>query len=229
MTPELLASSSFRPLLTSLIQKNFISYFVIDEAHCISEWGHDFRDDYQKLCFWKDNFPQLPFIALTATATLQVRQDIFKQLHLSPLTKLFVSCFNRVNLVYEVRFKPSDNDPYDDMLAFLQSQQTLHNYNECSSIKETNNNMKQKTGKSGIIYCATRTMCDEIAFRLKKDKLNVASYHAGLTPKTRKEILFKWSKSDIHIVVATISFGMGKLFIYFYILLKSLKKIQNRH
>ena len=222
-TPELLATENFRGILKKLQTKSLISRLVIDEAHCISEWGHDFRDDYRKLHFWKDEYPQLQIVGLTATATSFVRQDIIKQLHLSTKVKLFISSFNRANLHFEVRFKPPNNDPYDNMLEFLH--QIYRNREK--RIRESGTN-ERADKVCGIIYCATRKTCDEVASMLKHDQVKACSYHAGLTPKTRKAILESWSgvssgavdsraKPDssaeamepIDIVVATISFGMG--------------------
>ena len=184
------------------------------------------RNDYCKISFWKQEFPDLQMIALTATATPCVKQDIMKQLQLSPSVKVFTSSFNRSNLNYEVRFTNLEtNDPYENILLFLDDL-----YQE----------KDQKDYISGIIYCNTRNSCDEIASMLRTDGYNAYSYHAGLTPKTRKLILEAWSNSHenvndpisqkdkiikqkdkkskksssdipqvIDIVVATISFGMG--------------------
>ncbi|TPX66446.1 hypothetical protein SpCBS45565_g04444 [Spizellomyces sp. 'palustris'] len=243
VTPELMATDHFRTTLLKLHQRAMLSRLVIDEAHCISEWAlfplSNFlciskilvcRHDYRKLSWFKETFPKIPVIALTATATDRVRADIIKQLHLpAPHSlRLFVCSFNRPNLHYEVRFKPrSNNDPYPDLLCFLKS---IYD-NRRKRIEETSSKERIE-GVCGIIYCATRSTCDDVAQKLRVDGVRAQSYHAGLKSSERHSVLKAWSGTDpfsvvrdkdadntvtggghssevVDVVVATISFGMG--------------------
>lgn len=160
-----------------------ISFFAIDEAHCISEWGHDFRPEYRRLRPIMDAIGKVPVIALTATATPKVQQDIIKTLGMNN-AQVFVSSFNRGNLYYEVRPKVNAD-------------------------KEIVKYIKQHQGKSGIIYCLSRKKVEELADLLKANGIKALAYHAGLDPKTRSETQDKFLMEDIHVIVATIAFGMG--------------------
>lgn len=165
-----------------------ISFFAIDEAHCISEWGHDFRPEYRKLRAAIDNISKnLPILTLTASATPKVQQDIIKNLHMEK-AKLFVSSFNRPNLYYEVRPKPED-----PML--------LH--------KEIIKFIKENPNKSGIIYCLTRKKVEDLAELLQINGINALPYHAGLDSKLRSENQDKFLMEEVNVIVATIAFGMG--------------------
>ncbi|MBT9312445.1 DNA helicase RecQ [Leptothoe kymatousa] len=183
LAPERLMSPNFWPLLERLQQTVGIASFAIDEAHCVSEWGHDFRPEYRQLFQLKQQLPQVPMIALTATATERVRQDISQQLRLKE-PQVFVSGFNRQNLHYEV--KPKTKQSYDHVLKLV----------------------KQQPG-SGIIYCLSRKRVNEISFRLKQDGISALPYHAGLSDKERQENQEQFIRDDVRIIVATIAFGMG--------------------
>lgn len=179
IAPERLAVPQFAELLRTFP----ISLFAIDEAHCISEWGHDFRPDYRNLNQLRTNFPNIPIIALTATATQKVREDIVKQLNL-PSPHIFTSSFNRENLSYEVLPK---KESFGTILSLVE----LH-------FKE-----------SVIIYCFSRKDTENLAQKLRAEGHNAGTYHAGLTADQRRENQDKFIRDDIHIMVATIAFGMG--------------------
>lgn len=161
-----------------------ISFVAVDEAHCISEWGHDFRPEYRKIRQVITGLgPEIPVIALTATATPKVQQDIIKNLQMTDAT-LFKSSFNRPNLFYEIRPKRDVN-------------------------KEIIRYIKQNTGKSGIIYCLSRKKVEEVAESLNLNGIKALPYHAGLEPKVRAETQDKFLMEDVEVIVATIAFGMG--------------------
>lgn len=161
-----------------------ISFVAVDEAHCISEWGHDFRPEYRRIRQVISGLgPDIPIIALTATATPKVQQDIIKNLQMSDAT-LFKSSFNRPNLFYEIR-------PKRDVL------------------KEIIRYIKYNTGKSGIIYCLSRKKVEEVAEALNLNGIKALPYHAGLEPKVRAETQDKFLMEDAEVIVATIAFGMG--------------------
>ncbi|MEO0456685.1 MAG: DNA helicase RecQ [Cyanobacteria bacterium P01_A01_bin.114] len=183
VAPERLLNPNFWPTLERLQQTVGISTFAIDEAHCVSEWGHDFRPEYRQLHRLKQQLPQVPMIALTATATERVRQDIVQQLRLQD-PKTFISGFNRQNLYYEV--KPKLKQAYSQLLPLV----------------------KQQNG-SGIIYCLSRKRVDEVAFRLQQDGVTALPYHAGLSDRDRKENQTRFIRDDVRIMVATVAFGMG--------------------
>jgi ATP-dependent DNA helicase RecQ len=161
-----------------------ISFVAVDEAHCISEWGHDFRPEYRKIRQVITGLGEhIPIIALTATATPKVQQDIIKNLQMTDAT-LFKSSFNRPNLFYEIR-------PKRDV------------------IKEIIRYIKYNTGKSGIIYCLSRKKVEEVAESLNLNGIKALPYHAGLEPKVRAETQDKFLMEDAEVIVATIAFGMG--------------------
>ncbi len=161
-----------------------ISFVAVDEAHCISEWGHDFRPEYRKIRQVITGLgEEIPIIALTATATPKVQQDIIKNLQMTDAT-LFKSSFNRPNLFYEIR-------PKRDV------------------IKEIIRYIKYNTGKSGIIYCLSRKKVEEVAESLNLNGIKALPYHAGLEPKVRAETQDRFLMEDAEVIVATIAFGMG--------------------
>ena len=161
-----------------------ISFYAIDEAHCISEWGHDFRPEYRRIRPIVNEIGVAPIIALTATATDKVRTDIKKNLGIVDATE-FKSSFNRPNLYYEVRPKTKDVDK--DIIRFI----------------------KQHSGKSGIIYCLSRKRVEELSEILQANDIKALPYHAGLDTVTRAETQDKFLMQDIDVIVATIAFGMG--------------------
>ena len=160
-----------------------ISFYAVDEAHCISEWGHDFRPEYRKIRSIIEEIQPAPVIALTATATPKVQSDILKNLRIQD-AKVFKSSFNRPNLYYEVRDKV---EPEKDIIRFI----------------------RQNPGKSGIIYCLSRKKVEEMAQMLSINGIRALPYHAGLDAKTRADNQDKFLMEEIDVIVATIAFGMG--------------------
>jgi len=179
IAPERLSVPGFEYFLHNLK----ISVIAIDEAHCISQWGHDFRPDYRNLTVLRRNFPNIPIIALTATATEDVREDIVRQLSLHD-HKMFISSFNRPNLSYEVMPK---KDSFGSILSLVR---------DCKD-------------SSVIIYCFSRNDTQTLVDKLNNKGFSAVAYHAGLNAKTRKENQEKFIKDEVNIIVATIAFGMG--------------------
>ena len=183
LAPERLNQEFISNFLIDLHQEVGISGFAIDEAHCVSEWGHDFRPDYRKLSQLRHYFPKVPWLGLTATATDRVRLDIIKQLDLRE-PDIHVASFNRPNLYYEVRRKTTT--PYKELLA----------------------QVKQSKG-AGIIYCLSRKKVDELTSKLQHDGIKVLPYHAGLDSETRTNNQNSFIRDDVQIMIATVAFGMG--------------------
>ena len=167
----------------AMLKEIKISFYAVDEAHCISEWGHDFRPEYRRIRNIIEEIGVSPIIALTATATPKVQSDIIKNLGMTDAT-VFKSSFNRPNLYYEIRDK---SDPKRDIIKFI----------------------RQNPGKSGIIYCLSRKKVEELAELLNINGIKAAPYHAGLDAKTRAENQDRFLMEDVDVIVATIAFGMG--------------------
>ena len=183
VAPERLLGERFLPFLDIVANKLGISAFAIDEAHCVSEWGHDFRPEYRQMQRVRDRYPDIPIMALTATATERVRQDIIQQLTLrNPY--IHVASFNRPNLYYEVRPK------------------TKHSFAEVLQII-------QKKGGSGIIYCLSRKKVEEVAYKLQQSGIAALPYHAGMNDVDRATNQTRFIRDDVQVMVATIAFGMG--------------------
>ncbi len=177
--PERLMLSGF---LADLQRWN-VRLIAIDEAHCISEWGHDFRPEYRQIAELRTHFPQVPFMALTATATERVREDIVSHLKLRD-PRRYVASFNRPNLTYRVLAK---NKPYDQLLGFLRARRR----------------------ESGIVYCSSRKAVERLAANLTEDGVKAQPYHAGLTPAQRATHQEQFLRDDVRVICATIAFGMG--------------------
>ena len=167
----------------TLLKEIKVSFYAVDEAHCISEWGHDFRPEYRRIRSIVEEIGRAPIIALTATATLKVQSDILKNLGI-PDAAIFKSSFNRPNLYYEVREKV---EPEKDIIRFI----------------------RQNPGKAGIIYCLSRKKVEEMAQLLNINGIKARPYHAGLDAKTRTENQDLFLMEEIDVIVATIAFGMG--------------------
>ena len=167
----------------AMLKEIKISFYAVDEAHCISEWGHDFRPEYRRIRNIVEEIGLAPIIALTATATPKVQSDILKNLGMPDAT-VFKSSFNRPNLYYEIRDK---SDPKKDIIRYI----------------------RQNPGKSGIIYCLSRKKVEELAELLNINGIKAAPYHAGLDAKTRADNQDKFLMEEVDVIVATIAFGMG--------------------
>lgn len=160
-----------------------IAQFAIDEAHCISEWGHDFRPEYRELKKLRKHLPDVPIMALTATATERVRADIVKELKLRD-PRAYVASFNRPNLTYRVLPK---TEAYEQLLQFI----------------------RKRPNDSGIVYCASRKSTESLARRLNEDGVTAKPYHAGLTNSERTKNQDRFLRDDVRVITATIAFGMG--------------------
>ena len=180
VAPESLIKEEY----ASFLRDQKISFVAIDEAHCISEWGHDFRPEYRNLKHIIKAIDNVPIIGLTATATEKVQEDILKTLGISDANR-FKASFNRANLFYEVR--PKTKEVEKDIIRFV----------------------KQRIGKSGIIYCLSRKKVEEVAQILQVNGIKAVPYHAGLDAKTRVKHQDMFLMEDCDVVVATIAFGMG--------------------
>ena len=179
VAPERLMLSGF---LDDLKRWN-VNLFAIDEAHCISEWGHDFRPEYRQIATLREQFPGVPFMALTATATERVRADIVKQLHLHE-PRVYVASFNRPNLTYRVHAK---SGAYEQVLDFIRA----------------------RPKESGIVYCQSRKTTESVALKLNEDGVPARAYHAGLSSDERTKNQELFLRDEVRVVCATIAFGMG--------------------
>ena len=189
VTPEMLAkSTSMINAFERLYRRQKLARLVIDEAHCVSQWGHDFRPDYKLIGDVRKRFPTVPVMALTATATENVKLDTVHNLGISGC-EIFTSSFNRPNLYYEVRPKPKGKEDVKHIAELIKDK-----YHR----------------KCGIIYCLSRKNCETMAEALRKEhKIKAHHYHAGLEPQLKREIQRDWQAGVHHVIVATIAFGMG--------------------
>ncbi|PGH06447.1 hypothetical protein AJ79_06537 [Helicocarpus griseus UAMH5409] len=189
VTPEMVnKNGALLDSLRRLHDRGKLARIVIDEAHCVSQWGHDFRPDYKELGNTRAKFPGIPLMALTATATENVKVDVLHNLGMRG-AKVFVQSFNRPNLIYEVRKKPKG-------AALIES--------IAKTIKDSYN------GQAGIIYCLSRKSCERVAEQLRvTHEIKAAHYHAGLPSEDRKIIQRNWQCGKHNVIVATIAFGMG--------------------
>lgn len=187
ITPELLLKSShLRDVISNLHKRNKLARFVIDEAHCVSQWGHDFRPDYKQLGFLKQTYPDVPIMALTATANEPVQKDVLNNLHITDC-KVLRQSFNRTNLIYQVVPKV-----HKQVLADIQ--------------KFVNDHRNQ----SGIIYCCTKKDCEKVAEELRNNyRVSIKHYHAAMSTEERSVVQREWQTGRIQVIAATIAFGMG--------------------
>ncbi|KAK1367675.1 ATP-dependent DNA helicase [Heracleum sosnowskyi] len=190
VTPEKISKSKrFMSKLEKCYNASRLSLISIDEAHCCSQWGHDFRPDYKNLGILKTQFPSIPIIALTATATKKVQLDLIEMLRIPKCVK-FVSTVNRPNLFYMVREKPSVGKMVIDEIAeFIR-----HSY--------SNN-------ESGIVYCFSRRECEQVATELREKGISANYYHADMDANAREKVHMRWSSGKLQVIVGTVAFGMG--------------------
>ncbi|XP_061178642.1 ATP-dependent DNA helicase Q1-like [Saccostrea echinata] len=189
VTPEKLAKSKrFMAKLEKMYAMGRFSHLVIDEVHCCSQWGHDFRPDYKFLGIMKRQFPEVPILGLTATATKNVIEDVKKILNI-PSCILFKASFNRPNLFYEIKSKPSEHkEAMDEIQRLIQ---------------------KRFNNQSGIIYCFSRKESQDVTADLRQRGIKTGCYHADLSSHERSRVHKMWLKDEIKVVVATTAFGMG--------------------
>ncbi|CAF0748672.1 unnamed protein product [Adineta ricciae] len=189
ITPEKISmSDQLNNVLRDLYNRQLLARFVIDECHCVSEWGHDFRRDYSQLGQLRLNYPEINITLLTATATPRIRQDILQQLNITDNYKLFTQSFNRSNLIYECIPKETT----DVALSQIANLIKISYENQC-----------------GIIYCFSRAECDRTAQYLLAHNIHALSYHAGLNDSLRQTIHMRWINNECQVICATVAFGMG--------------------
>jgi RecQ family ATP-dependent DNA helicase len=211
VTPEFCQGDQFRRILRIIHSQKELARIAVDEAHCVSEWGHDFRPSFQELSFFKAEFPDVPIICLTATATKRVREDIIKTLALDTTKlKMFRMTTSRPNLHYEVRFKSDEEDQYPDFLRWLKAAHARRAADPARASQLASQNQRADN-VPGIIYTLFRKDCESLAARLRSDGIGAKPYHAGLPHTERADALSGWvaNKAGYDIVVATTAFGMG--------------------
>eukprot|EP00298_Acanthocystis_sp_HF-20_P013947 c20573_g1_i1.p1 GENE.c20573_g1_i1~~c20573_g1_i1.p1 ORF type:complete len:829 (+),score=355.58 c20573_g1_i1:257-2488(+) len=200
-TPETLTSDSFYKILVRLYHKNLINFIAVDEAHCISEWGHEFRKSYRRIGKLRESLPSVPVIAATATATKNVMRDISCQLKLQD-QKSCVASFDRPEIFYSVVFKAQLKSVYAHLKHFLQERMKIKK-------EEKNGQMVTVSDGCAIIYCHKRESCTQLAEQLTADGILTKAYHGKLSASERSNILTDFIRENIMVVVATVAFGMG--------------------
>ena len=209
VTPELVLTESFRRVLGIVYSQGELARVAVDEAHCISEWGHEFRPAYCHLSHFRANYPTVPLICLTATATPSVRDDIMGTLGLNlNKTKIFVTSTSRQNLHYHLQFASDESNRFDWLLSFLHD---MYARRTQAAGQGTEAILERPEAVSGIIYVSYRSDCDRLAASLRAHKIGAAAYHAGLNTHERTECQRKWLENveGYDIIVATTAFGMG--------------------
>ena len=211
VTPEFCRLDHFRKHLRIVHEQRELARIAVDEAHCISEWGHDFRPAFKELNFFKKEFPDVPMICCTATATSKVRDDVIDTLALDRLKlKSFTMSTSRPNLHYELRLKCDEEDHYDDFLRWLRAAHARR-ANNAARFQELNQRNERTTNIPGIIYTLYRKNTEILASRLQADGIGAKPYHAGLPTERKEDHLAGWvmNKEGYDVIVATTAFGMG--------------------
>ena len=210
VTPEFCVLDHFKRVLRTVHKHKELARIAIDEAHCISEWGHDFRPSFQGLRFFKEEFPDVPMICCTATATMTVRKDVITSLGLSEhKLKVFEMTTSRPNLHYEVRFKNDSMDHYDDFLGWLRKVVSRREASQRAT--QLTQSGARLNNVSGIIYVLYRRDCEALAEQLTRDGIGAKPYHAGLSTSDKETNLDGWVNNTpgFDVIVATTAFGMG--------------------
>lgn len=211
VTPEYCQLDHFRNSLKTVYQQRELARIAVDEAHCISEWGHDFRPSFKELSWFKQEFPDVPMICCTATAPQAVREDVIRTLGLDQSRlQSFAMTTSRPNLHFEVRFTNEEEDRYNNFLAWIRSAHERRTKNVARS-QELSQRNERPTNVSGIIYTWYRKDTEQLAARLQHDGIGAKAYHAGLTIEQKEDHLDGWvkNKDGYDVIVATTAFGMG--------------------
>jgi RecQ family ATP-dependent DNA helicase len=210
VTPEFCAMDNFRRVLRIIHGHRELARIAVDEAHCISEWGHDFRPAFKGLSFFKTEFPDIPIMCCTATATSRVRNDIISTLSLdAQRLRIFTMSTSRPNLHYEVRFKSEEEDHYDDFLKWIKATHARRAASQRTT--QLSQAGERISNVCGIIYTLYRKDCEALATRLTNDGIGAKPYHAGLTITEKEDHLTGWvaNRPGYDVIVATTAFGMG--------------------
>mmetsp|Transcript_8599 Transcript_8599/g.18554 ORF Transcript_8599/g.18554 Transcript_8599/m.18554 type:complete len:885 (+) Transcript_8599:133-2787(+) len=207
VTPESIQTERMRAVLKTLHKENRLGLFAVDEAHCLSTWGHDFRSSYRKLNYLRTTYPETPCIALTATATPKVIHDITNELRLHKCP-LHIGSFDRPNIFYKVKYKDALENPLEELVKSIKSRHKESNTGGKTG-DENHKNDAAKSDCSGIVYVHKRDDTFMIARAISKAGITASAYHAGLKKADRIAVQDGWSSGKIQVAVATVAFGMG--------------------
>lgn len=197
ITPEQAATHTFKELFKLMFKFQKVGFVAVDESHCLSSWGHDFRKDYLKLGDWRREYPSVQFIALTATAPLLVRKDILENLNFKNPKIFQVPCF-RKNLYYDIVYKNSLKDDFIELKDFIKKR-----------IDKYDSDAKPSEKPCAIVYCRKKETTESVAIGLRKQGLSCKAFHSGLKKKEKEEVQDDWMNGKVAVIVATVAFGMG--------------------